>query len=140
MFLEFNMVNYPNDISKSTFYKFMGEFFAERKYRREMPYLVNDDKYNWRLFFKKDDGDLVCFYHYYFKDDNTVEFGGLYVIEKYRGVGVASSILKNQCVEFNDFNQISVSNNPIVINLREKLGFIETGKRGSYKIMEKRIV
>ncbi len=140
MVFDFHIVNYPEDISEGTFYKFMGKFFAERKYRREMPYLINDVKYKWRLFFRKNDGDLVCFYHYYYRNDNTIEFGGLYVIENYRGSGVASYILKNQCMEFDDFNQISVSNNPIIINLREKLGFVETGKRGSYSIMEKRVV
>jgi len=64
----------------------------------------------------------------------------LYVIEEYRDKGMGSIILKNQVEEFKGFNQISVTNNPIVIKLRNKLGFAEIGKRGSYSIMEKRVV
>ena len=140
MIFNVSVVNYPEDISEGTFYKFMGKFFAERKYRREMPYLVNDSKYHWRLYFNKSNSALIGFYHYYFKNELTIEFGGLYVLEEYRNKGIGSIILKNQVEEFKEFNQISVTNNPIVIKLRNKLDFVEIGKRGSYSIMEKRVV
>ena len=29
------------------FWALMGPFFAQRRYRREMPYLVDDDGYAW---------------------------------------------------------------------------------------------
>ena len=38
------------------FWAFMGLFFAQRKYRREMPYLVDDDGYVWYLAM---DGDIL---------------------------------------------------------------------------------
>ena len=34
---------------KVAFYSVMGEYFAEKKYRDEMPYLINNEEKEWRL-------------------------------------------------------------------------------------------
>lgn len=44
---------FKEDYDKAAFYSIMGEFFAEKKYRDEMPYLVNTEEKEWCLFFRK---------------------------------------------------------------------------------------
>ena len=127
---------YPGELTETEFYSYMGKYFAEIKYRKEMPYLVNEPDYIWRLIFNGN--RLIAFYHYTYKKDNLIEFGGLYVVREYRNQGVGKKILFEQVEEFKEYDHKSITNNPIVINIRRKLGFIETGKRGSYIILEKR--
>lgn len=128
---------YPGELSEETFYSLMGKYFAERKYRKQMPYLINDDNYLWRLYFHDD--ELIGFYHYTYLKDNLIEFGGLYLEEDYRNQGLGKRILYEQTSEFAEYNQKSISNNPILLHIRIKLGFSETGRRGSYSILEKRV-
>lgn len=128
---------YPTELSEEKFYSLMGKYFAERQYRKQMPYLINDEKYLWRLYFHNN--NLIGFYHYTYLTEDLIEFGGLYLEEAYRGKGLGKRILFEQTVEFSEYNQKSISNNPIVFHIREKLGFVETGKRGSYHILEKRV-
>lgn len=128
---------YPAELSEEKFYSLMGKYFAERQYRKQMPYLINDKKYVWRLYFHKN--ELIGFYHYTYLKKDLIEFGGLYLEEKYRGKGLGKRILFEQNQEFSKYNQKSISNNPIVLQIRNELGFVETGKRGSYTILEKRV-
>ena len=51
---------FKEDYDKAAFYSIMGEFFAEKKYRDEMPYLVNTEEKEWCLFFAN--GKLAGFY------------------------------------------------------------------------------
>ena len=40
---------YKGFYNKSEFYSLMGHFFGDRKYKKLMPYLVNDDDTIWQL-------------------------------------------------------------------------------------------
>ena len=126
---------YPGELSECEFYSLMGKYFAERKYRKQMPYLINDEKYLWRLYFHKN--NLIGFYHYNYLKEDLIEFGGLYLEEAYRDKCLGKRILFEQTTEFKEYNQKSISNNPIVLHIRKDLGFVETGKRGSYSILQK---
>lgn len=130
-------IEYPKDLTKEKFYSIMGEFFAEPKHRKELPYLVNKPGYVWRLYFQNN--HFVAFIHYCEKPDNFIEIGGLYVLNEYRNQGFATKIIKELDEHFKEYNQRSVTNNPTVINIREKLGFTVQGMRGSYKVLEKRV-
>ena len=122
-----NIKCYPGELSESEFYSHVGKYFAERKYRKEMPYLINDTDYKWVLYFKNN-GELVAFYHYKFEED-TVELGGLYVVEEYRCQGLAKRIMNGQMSFFDNYTMTTTSNNPIILKLRKKLGFVERSKR-----------
>lgn len=130
-----NYVSYPGDLDKEEFYSIMGEYFAEPQYRKELPYLSNKPNYNWRLYYCCD--DFIGFIHYEYKSD-FVEIGGLYILKEFRDNHFATKIIKEVTDFFEDYNQRSITNNPIVINIRSRLGFVEIGKRGSYSIMEKK--
>ena len=41
---------YNEGYDRTEFYSIMGKFFAEKKYRDEMPYLINTEEKEWRLF------------------------------------------------------------------------------------------
>ncbi len=131
-----NIKCYPQELSESEFYSHMGKYFAERKYRKEMPYLINDSDYNWVLYFKNN-GELVAFYHYKFKKD-IVELGGLYVVEEYRCQGLAKRIMNEQMHFFKEHTMTTTSNNPVILKLRKRLGFVGTKKKGSYTVLTKK--
>lgn len=44
------MLIFKNDYNKNEFYSIMGGFFAERKYKRMMPYLANDENTAWYVY------------------------------------------------------------------------------------------
>lgn len=135
--MDLHYIEYPKDLTKEKFYSIMGKYFAEPQYRKELPYLLNKPEYMWRLYFHNK--DFVAFVHYCSKPHNFIEIGGLYVLKEYRNQGFATMIIKDLTNHFQDYNQRSITNNPTVINIREQLGFKETRKRGSYRILEKRL-
>ena len=45
---------YNEGYDRTEFYSIMGKFFAEKKYRDEMPYLINTEEKEWRLFYRKE--------------------------------------------------------------------------------------
>lgn len=49
------MVTFKGNYDKSKFYSFMGKFFGERKYKRMMPYLYNDDNVIWHIEIEKNE-------------------------------------------------------------------------------------
>lgn len=51
---------YNEGYDRTEFYSIMGKFFAEKKYRDEMPYLINTEEKEWRLFYEE--GVLAGFY------------------------------------------------------------------------------
>ena len=50
---------YSKNYDKEEFYTIMGKYFAEKVYKKEMPYLFNDKDKVWYLFF--DEKELVGF-------------------------------------------------------------------------------
>lgn len=53
---------FEGNYDKGEFYSLMGKFFAERKYRKMMPYLVNEDNRVWYLVVKNN--EVVAFITY----------------------------------------------------------------------------
>ena len=129
---------YPQDLSKFDFYGYIGEFFAEKQYKNELPYLYNNNNRCWRLYFNKKDM-LIGFCYYQEKNKNTVHLGGLYVLKEYRKNGFGTIIIKDCINLFQDKTLQSTTNNPIVINMRKKQGFKEVSKKGSYITLKKEV-
>ncbi len=118
---------------KREFYSMIGEFFAERRYRKEMPYLVNDDDKSWNIFF---DGSSVVGFYSYVENKGVTEISGFYVLDRCRGTGIGTEMLNDITRRFHAIKM--VSNSPQMISMLERHGFLEIGVRGSYKILERR--
>ena len=117
---------------KREFYSIMGEFFAEEKYKKEMPYMKNSESQEWSLFFK--DGVLAGFYSHENKK-GCIYISSVYVVEDFRKNGVLSKMITDMISRFE--NMRMTSNNEILLNALLKNGFKEISARGSYKVMER---
>lgn len=70
---------FKDNYDKSEFYSLMGKFFAERKYRKIMPYLVNEDNRVWHLVIKNN--EVVAFITYLEKL-GRINIGYCYISDK----------------------------------------------------------
>lgn len=55
----YKVKEFVGNYDKDLFYSIMGKFFAERSYRKKLPYLINDKDKFWYIFFRK--GELLAF-------------------------------------------------------------------------------
>ena len=55
----YKVKEFVGNYDKDLFYSIMGKFFAERSYRKKLPYLINDKDKFWYIFFRK--GELIGF-------------------------------------------------------------------------------
>ncbi|MBL1228118.1 hypothetical protein IW492_02585 [Enterococcus sp. BWB1-3] len=68
----------PNLYSKSEFYKYMGIFFGEKEYKKELPYLINTKDTTWFVHLKK---DKVLGFSSYDITNRGIELGETYTID-----------------------------------------------------------
>lgn len=127
---------YKGDYKKEDFYSIMGEYFAERKYRKELPYIINDDTMEWCLFY--DENDLIGFSSASV-EKNKVSFGNMYVVESYRDKKVWSYMANYLLKEYEGHSLQVITNADKLITAWEKRGFKVSGKRGSYSVMRREI-
>ena len=117
------------------FWALMGPFFAQRKYRREMPYLVDDEGYVW--FLALDEDTLMGFAAVHTMKDHAI-VSGLYVREDRRGNGIAKKLIA-ACLKWSAGKKIRKAKTTASPDSRlvfEKMGFRETGQKGQYVTME----
>lgn len=126
-----NKREFTQKYNKRTFYSIMGKFFAEKKYKKELPYLDNADTYEWRLFYS---GKRLAGFYSLEQKKGFTKIGNIYVIEDFRKVEVYESIIADIMtidgvvkIITNDINWISI--------LTEN-GFTQISARGVYKTME----
>jgi len=124
-----NIVEYQaGNYDRSEFYSVVGKYFAERKYRKEMPYLVNDDNKSWVLFYS--DNALVGFYAYE-KKKHITEISGFYVVEEFRNHGFSKEMVNNITCNF-DSCKITTNLHKMV-SVLNRYGFEKSGQKGSYE-------
>ncbi len=70
---------FEGNYNKSEFYSLMGKFFAERKYRKMMPYLVNEDNRVWYVVIENN--EVVAFITYLEKL-GRINIGYCYISDK----------------------------------------------------------
>lgn len=51
--LMYEVKEFMGNYNKEQFYSTMGRFFAERVYRKKLPYLYNEREKIWYLFYKR---------------------------------------------------------------------------------------
>lgn len=132
----YNVKAYKGDYNKSVFYSIMGSYFAERKYRKELPYIINDENMEWYLVY--DENNLAGFASAAI-GKNKVTFGNMYVLEQYRDKGVWSFITDYLIELYKGQAQQVITNVDRLINAWKKRGFNVVGNRGSYSVLRREI-
>lgn len=116
---------------KKEFYSIMGQYFAERDYRKEMPYMVNTEMKQWVLYYNEE--ELVSFYAYE-KKKHFHEITGFYVVKEYRNKGIGKKMVKDIMDRFTTARL--TTNAVFFIKTLEKVGFSKIREKGSYAEME----
>ena len=70
-----------NEYDRVEFYSLMGKFFAEKKYKKELPYLINKDTDIWFLVFNK---NILIAFAAINELKRKLIFEHLYIEEKFR--------------------------------------------------------
>ena len=120
---------YNDDLSR--FYSLMGRFFAEQKYKKELPYLSNNEKKLWKLYFI--DNELAGFYSLQNTKSNTL-LSDIYVIEKFKNTELLDDMLLEIISENNSIK--TITNSETFIKKLLSLKFVKVGNKGSYGIYE----
>ena len=76
---KYNIKVYMGNYDKKEFYGQMGEFFADRIYRKQLPYLINDVDKIWYLVYERN--KFVGFFGVKICNENTL-ISDIYIDEK----------------------------------------------------------
>lgn len=126
---------YTPEMKDYDFWGKMGYFFASRKVRREMPYLIDDENYVWFVSF--DGENIAGFAGAHIDNKNVGILHGIYVVDQSRHKGIAKALVKKRLEwlrkqSCKEFHAIVNSQSKTII---EKFGFVESRKRGTYTKM-----
>lgn len=127
---------YEGNYDRTEFYSIMGKYFAEKKYKEEMPYLENKDGNVWFLAFE--DNELLGFGSVEIMKNKAL-LSHSYVEEEHRQKGIWSAINKER------LQYAKQHNKPIEVITKEeflkdywlKHGFEIKRKNGSYYYLRK---
>lgn len=127
----YKVKEFVGNYDKDLFYSIMGKFFAERSYRKKLPYLINDKDKFWYIFFRKE--ELIGFCSIKIGQKCT-SFPDLYILDD-ENLDDLLFIINYM------FNLYKVENIKILtcksneIKFLKQLGFEETGSKGCYTNM-----
>lgn len=118
------------------FWALLGPYFARQEYRREMPYLKDDDGYVW--FVAMDGGTLAGFASLHV-DRRGGHLHGLYVAPDYRGQDIARQLVQARLDYLRSLGNVHIVTatcNEQSKPLLQEFGFQPRGQRGQYTVME----
>ena len=127
----YKVKEFVGNYDKDLFYSIMGKFFAERSYRKKLPYLINDKDKFWYIFFRK--GELIGFCSIKIGQKYT-SFPDLYILDD-ENLDDLLFIINYM------FNLYKMENIKILtcksneIKFLKQLGFEENGSKGCYTNM-----
>ena len=127
----YKVKEFVGNYDKDLFYSIMGKFFAERSYRKKLPYLINDKDKFWYIFFRK--GELIGFCSIKIGQKCT-SFPDLCILDD-ENLDDSLFIINYM------FNLYKMENIKILtcksneIKFLKQLGFEETGSKGCYTNM-----
>ena len=127
----YKVKEFVGNYDKDLFYSIMGKFFAERSYRKKLPYLINDKDKFWYIFFKKE--ELIGFCSIKIEQKYT-SFPDLCILDD-ENIDESLFIINYM------FNLYKMENIKILtcksneIKFLKQLGFEETGSKGCYTNM-----
>lgn len=125
----FEVKEFIDTCNNDEFYRYMGRFFAERIFRKELPYLINDNEKIWYLFF--DQKELAGFCGVVMSQNGT-SFTDFYLLPAYRN-RVNKEYMAKYMFEIYRSERIRVlTDSKEEMEIWEALGFVENGKKGRY--------
>ena len=125
----FEVKEYMETCNNSEFYQYMGRFFAERIFRKELPYLINDCDKIWYLFF--DQKELAAFCGVVMNQNGTT-FTDFYVLPSYRNQNNMTYIARYMTEMYESERIRILTNSKEEMELWSSLGYVESGTKGSY--------
>jgi GNAT superfamily N-acetyltransferase len=130
-----NIDIYTDTEKTAEFYALMGYYFAHRKIRREMPYLVDDDGYTW--FVAIDDGQVTGFASCHVDKANVGHLHGIYVEQEQRRKGIATALVEKRLewLRARGVGEFVATASPKSRSVLDRLGFVEINKKGQYTKM-----
>ena len=132
---KYNVKVYMGNYDKKDFYGWMGEYFADKNYRKKLPYLINDADKIWYLIYERN--KFVGFFGIKVCNDNTL-ISDIYINEEYLDTNVFEFMAKH-LVELYKAEDLKVLTKVTKEKeIWENLGFVDIGNRGNYTIMVRR--
>ncbi len=125
----FEVKEFMDTCNDGDFYKYMGRFFAERIFKRELPYLINDHEKIWYLFFDKK--TLAGFCGVMMNQFST-SFTDFYLLPAYRNEENCRFMASYMLQLYHTEKIRILTNSPEEMKVWESLGFVKTGYKGSY--------
>jgi len=125
----FEVKEYIDTCNNGEFYKYMGRFFAERIFRKELPYLINDHEKIWYLFFDK---KVLAGFCGVVMNQNSTSFTDFYVLPSYRNFSNMEFMAKYMLDLYHSERIRILTNSPEEMELWSALGFRANGNKGSY--------
>ena len=121
---------------KKEFYGYMGEVFALKEIRKELPYLCNEPGRVWFLAFE---GEILIGFVSYQESRTKIVFQNDYVFPEYRGKDIYKKLMDYRLRHIKDKNKpIEVVCNCLKIaEAYAKYGFKEKKKTKNYIFMRK---
>ncbi len=125
----FEVKEFIDTCNNEEFYGYMGRFFAERIFRRELPYLINDSEKIWYLFF--DQNQLAGFCGVVM-NQNSTSFSDFYLLPTYRSEKNKKYLAKYMLNLYKTEKIRILTNSEDEMKMWEDLGFLKAGHKGSY--------
>lgn len=128
----YEVMEFIGNYNKDLFYSIMGKFFAERIYRKKIPYLINDKDKEWYLFFFNK--ELIGFCGVKIGVHCT-SFSDIYLLEKYYNSKHLNYMIHHM-FELYHSNDIKILTcNEAEIDIFKSLGFKKIGNKGCYSCL-----
>ena len=124
---------YQGNYDRTHFYATMGKFFAEKIYRKKLPYLINEKNKVWYLFYNQ--GELAGFASVQPKE-TYVMISDFYVIEKYNTISFVESMTFYLFDTYKRENIKLLTKSKLEKKLWLEQGFELVGEKGSYYKLE----
>ncbi len=123
---------FKDNYDRGEFYSVMGKYFAERIYRKLLPYLINEKEKVWYLFFEN---QTLCGFCGVKKGMQGVSITDFYGVDNYKNKGILDfmayhvfEVYKTQVIRV-------LTNDREEKKLWKSLGFHAMGHKGSYDIL-----
>ena len=132
---KYNIKVYMGNYDKKEFYGQMGEFFADRCYRKKLPYLINDIDKIWYLVYERN--KLTSFFGIKVCNDNTL-ISDIHINEEYRDTNVFEFMAKHLSELYKTEDLKVLTKIKREKDIWVNLGFVDVGSRGNYVVMVRR--
>lgn len=113
------------------FYMLLGKYLCNKTVFDELGYpLWDDNDKTWYIAMK---GKKLAGFAYRRIAKDCYHLGGLYVLPECRKKGIGTSLLANR---IKDVGVYKTTCTPASVSIHKKLGFVATGTKGKYTLME----